>query len=74
MSDLYGSDLKIPKSIKMVVTDFDGIITDGCIYIDEKTSMSRKISFKDCEVFTEVKFFLPMSGRVKTFKLLWLLF
>ena len=41
------SKLKLPKTIKMVLTDFDGIITDGCVYIDENGSISRKINFKD---------------------------
>lgn len=41
------SELKIPKTIKMVISDFDGIMTDGSIYIDENLSMSRKLHFKD---------------------------
>ncbi len=55
MSDLYGSYLKIPKTIKMIVTDFDGIMTDGCIYIDENTSISRKLSFKDVMAISMLK-------------------
>lgn len=39
--------LKIPKTIKMVISDFDGIMTDGSIYIDENLSMSRRLHFKD---------------------------
>lgn len=39
--------MKIPKSIKVIISDFDGIMTDGTVYIDEKLSMSRKLSFKD---------------------------
>jgi len=41
------SELKIPKTIKMIVSDFDGIMTDGSVYIDEDLKMSRKIHFKD---------------------------
>ena len=41
------SSLKIPKTIKMIISDFDGIMTDNCIYVDEKLSISRKINFKD---------------------------
>ena len=39
--------LLLPKSIKMVITDFDGIITDNCVYIDSQGNMSRKLNFKD---------------------------
>ena len=38
--------LELPKSIKMVVTDFDGVVTDNCVYINEDFSMSRKLNFK----------------------------
>lgn len=41
------SNLKIPKTIKMIVSDFDGIMTDNGIYIDEDLKISRKINFKD---------------------------
>lgn len=40
-------NLKIPKTIKMVITDFDGVMTDGGIYIDENLKMSRRVHFKD---------------------------
>lgn len=39
--------LKLPKTIKMVISDFDGIMTDNCIYVDENLKISRKINFKD---------------------------
>lgn len=39
--------LKIPKTVKMVITDFDGVMTDGSIYIDENANISRKLNFKD---------------------------
>lgn len=41
------SELKIPKTIKMIISDFDGIMTDGGIYIDEDLKMSRKLHYKD---------------------------
>jgi YrbI family 3-deoxy-D-manno-octulosonate 8-phosphate phosphatase len=31
----------------MVITDFDGILTDNCVYVDEDGKMSRRINFKD---------------------------
>lgn len=31
----------------MVITDFDGILTDNCVYVDSDGKMSRKINFKD---------------------------
>ena len=44
--------LTFPKTIKMVITDFDGIITDNCVYIDSKGEMSRKLNFKDIMAFS----------------------
>lgn len=41
------SELKIPKTIKMIISDFDGVMTDGGIYIDEDLKMSRKLHYKD---------------------------
>ena len=41
------SKIKLPNSIRMVITDFDGIMTDNCVYINEDFSMSRKLNFKD---------------------------
>ena len=41
------SELKIPKTIKMIISDFDGIMTDNCIYVDEDLKISRKVNFKD---------------------------
>ena len=39
--------IHLPKTIKFIITDFDGIITDNCVYIDSKGEMSRKVNFKD---------------------------
>lgn len=47
--------LKLPKTIKMVITDFDGIITDNCVYIDANKNMSRKLNFKDIMAFSLLK-------------------
>lgn len=40
-------ELKIPKTVKMIISDFDGVMTDGGIYIDEDLKMSRKLHYKD---------------------------
>ena len=47
--------LNLPKTIKMVITDFDGIITDNCVYINEDFSTSRKLNFKDIMAFALLK-------------------
>ena len=47
--------LVLPKTIKMVVTDFDGVITDNCVYINEAGQMSRKLNFKDIMAFSLLK-------------------
>ena len=47
--------LKLPKTIKMVITDFDGIITDNNVYINDDFSMSRKLNFKDIMAFAILK-------------------
>lgn len=41
------SKLKIPKSVKMIIADFDGVMTDNCIYVNESLQISRKLNFKD---------------------------
>ena len=46
------SGIKLPKTVKMVITDFDGIVTDNCVYINEDFSMSRKLNFKDVMAFS----------------------
>lgn len=37
----------LPDTIRMVITDFDGVVTDNCVYINEDFTMSRKLNFKD---------------------------
>lgn len=39
--------IKLPNTIKWVITDFDGVVTDNCVYINEDFTMSRKLNFKD---------------------------
>ena len=33
------SKLKFSKNIKMVITDFDGVVTDNNVYVDEYQNM-----------------------------------
>lgn len=44
--------LTFPKTIKMVITDFDGIVTDNCVYINANGDMTRKLNFKDVMAFS----------------------
>ncbi len=44
--------INLPKTIRMVITDFDGIITDNCVYIDSDGKMTRKLNFKDVMAFS----------------------
>ena len=39
--------LNLPKTIKMVITDFDGVLTDNSVYISNDFVVSRKLNFKD---------------------------
>ena len=39
--------LKLSSEIKMVVSDFDGVFTDGSVYISEKNEVQKKLNFKD---------------------------
>ena len=49
------SKLKLPNTIKMVITDFDGVVTDNCVYINDDFTMSRKLNFKDIMAFSMLK-------------------
>ena len=44
--------IKLPDTIKVVITDFDGSVTDNCVYIDAKGEMTRKLNFKDVMAFS----------------------
>ncbi len=39
--------IKLPDTIKWIITDFDGVMTDNCVYINADGSMTRKMNFKD---------------------------
>ena len=39
--------LNLGSSIKLIVTDFDGVLTDGSIYIHDDGTTSKKMSYKD---------------------------
>ena len=39
--------LKLSKNIKIVISDFDGVFTDGSVYISEKNEVQKKLNFKD---------------------------
>ena len=47
--------ITLPKTIKFVITDFDGIVTDNCVYINSKGEMSRKLNFRDVMGFSILK-------------------
>jgi len=49
------TNLKIPKTIKYVITDFDGILTDNTIYINEDMTISRQVNFKDIMAISMLK-------------------
>jgi YrbI family 3-deoxy-D-manno-octulosonate 8-phosphate phosphatase len=39
--------LNLPKTIKMVITDFDGVMTDNNVYISEDYKTTRRVNFRD---------------------------
>lgn len=39
--------MNIPKNVKMVISDFDGVFTDNSVIINADKTISRKVSFKD---------------------------
>lgn len=39
--------LKLSCDIKLIATDFDGVFTDGLVYIDENLRQQKKMSYKD---------------------------
>ena len=39
--------ITLPDTIKWIITDFDGIITDNCAYKDANGNISRRVNFKD---------------------------
>ena len=47
--------ISLPKTIKFIITDFDGVCTDNCVYIDANGNISRKVNFKDIMGFSLLK-------------------
>lgn len=39
--------LELSKDIKFVISDFDGVFTDGSVYISENSDVQKKLNFKD---------------------------
>ncbi len=39
--------LKLPDTIKMVISDFDGVLTDNYVYISENSLSTRRMNYKD---------------------------
>ena len=39
--------LNLSKDIKMIISDFDGVFTDGSVYISESNDVQKKLNFKD---------------------------
>lgn len=39
--------LELSNEIKLVVSDFDGVFTDGSVYISEQNEVQKKLNFKD---------------------------
>lgn len=39
--------LNLGASIKLIVTDFDGILSDGSLSIDDNMTVTKKMSYKD---------------------------
>ena len=39
--------LQLSTDIKLIVSDFDGVFTDGSVYISEKNEVQKKLNFKD---------------------------
>ena len=39
--------IEITDEIKLIASDFDGVFTDGTVFIDENLNFQKKVSFKD---------------------------
>ena len=39
--------LKLSDEIKFIISDFDGVFTDGSVYISESNEVQKKLNFKD---------------------------
>lgn len=47
--------LKLPNTIKWIITDFDGIITDNCVYINDDYTTTRRLNYQDIIGFNNLK-------------------
>ena len=47
--------LKLPKSINWIITDFDGVVTDNFVYINDDYSMTRRLNFQDIIGFNNLR-------------------
>ena len=47
--------LKLSNKIKFVISDFDGVFTDGSVYISESNEVQKKLNFKDIMGFFLLK-------------------
>ena len=47
MYGIFFGMLKLPGTIKMIVTDFDGVLTDNFVYINENSFSTRRLNYKD---------------------------
>ena len=52
-------NLNLGKNIKMIISDFDGVFTDGGLYVDSNGNLSKKVNFSDVMGI----FLLLKSGR-----------
>ena len=41
------NNLKLSKDIKMVISDFDGVFTDGTFILDENLNQQKTVNFVD---------------------------
>ena len=39
--------VSLPKTIKWIITDFDGVLTDNFVYINEDYKMTRRLNYQD---------------------------
>ena len=39
--------LKLSDTIKFVISDFDGVFTDGSVYLSENNDVQKRLNFKD---------------------------
>ena len=39
--------MELSNKIKFVISDFDGVFTDGSVYISERNEVQKKLNFKD---------------------------